>query len=163
MARAYIGTYNYEPGTPEEVHAETWLQHLHDNDPACCYIIGQVERATHYHVQFYMHFSTTQRLSAMKKRCPRTHWEPIKIDNGALEYCMKEDTRVEGPWEYGTKPCRLNKKRDVKARNKEILRLGPVKAVDEGLIDITKFAQAYRSIMLYNLMKEPPKQVQHQS
>jgi len=28
----------------------------------------------------------------------------VKINNGAHDYAMKEDTRVFGPWEYGTKP-----------------------------------------------------------
>jgi len=85
----------------------------------------------------------------MKKVCPQTHWEPVVRNNGADDYCMKEDTRVEGPFEFGTKPIRQNKKRDMKARNKEILRLGPVEAVKEGLIDVCKFRQAVSSITLY--------------
>lgn len=48
----------------------------------------------------------------MKKLCPRSHWEPVKRDNGVDAYCMKEDTRVEGPWEFGEKPVRHNKKED---------------------------------------------------
>jgi len=27
---------------------------------------------------------------------------PVKKDNGASKYCMKEESRIEGPWEYGT-------------------------------------------------------------
>jgi len=38
---------------------------------------------------------------------------------------MKEDTRVEGPWEFGIKPARRNKKGDVKTRNEAILKYGP--------------------------------------
>jgi len=26
---------------------------------------------------------------------------PVKKDNGAKDYCCKEETRVEGPWEFG--------------------------------------------------------------
>lgn len=26
---------------------------------------------------------------------------PIKKDNGTREYCMKDDTRIAGPWEFG--------------------------------------------------------------
>lgn len=36
----------------------------------------------------------------------------VKINNGAHNYCMKEDTRLEGPWEYGTKPVQRNSKED---------------------------------------------------
>lgn len=88
----------------------------------------------------------------MKKICQETHWEPVVRDNGAADYCMKEDTRVEGPFEFGTKPVRRNKKRDLKALNKEILRLGPIESCKEGLIDVRKFKLAYASIMLYKLM-----------
>lgn len=38
--------------------------------------------------------------------------EPVKRNNGADDYCMKEDTRVEGPWEFGEKPVRRNVKTD---------------------------------------------------
>jgi len=48
----------------------------------------------------------------MKKICPISHWEMVKVNNGAHDYCMKEDTRVEGPWEFGTKPVQRNSKLD---------------------------------------------------
>jgi len=34
------------------------------------------------------------------------------VDNGAAAYCMKEDTRLEGPWEFGIKPVKRNSKED---------------------------------------------------
>ena len=34
------------------------------------------------------------------------------MNNGADTYCMKEDTRLEGPFEFGTKPVKRNCKRD---------------------------------------------------
>lgn len=34
------------------------------------------------------------------------------INNGAHEYAMKEETRVDGPWEIGTKPVSRNNKKD---------------------------------------------------
>lgn len=48
----------------------------------------------------------------MKKHCPRAHFEPVKVDNGASSYCLKEDTRLEGPWEFGIKPVKRNSKED---------------------------------------------------
>lgn len=39
----------------------------------------------------------------MKKASPRAHWEPVKVNNGADKYCMKDETRVEGPFEFGIK------------------------------------------------------------
>jgi hypothetical protein len=32
------------------------------------------------------------------------------MDNGVAEYCNKKETRVEGPWTFGTKPLRQNVK-----------------------------------------------------
>lgn len=36
----------------------------------------------------------------------------MKINNGAHTYCMKEETRLDGPWEYGEKPVQRNNKTD---------------------------------------------------
>lgn len=51
-----------------------------------------------------------KRITAMKKVCKHTHWHPVGIDNGAAAYCMKEDTRIEGPFEFGEKPLHQNVK-----------------------------------------------------
>lgn len=48
----------------------------------------------------------------MKKICKRSHWEPIRNDERAFDYCMKEDTRVAGPWEFGERPIRRNNATD---------------------------------------------------
>lgn len=49
----------------------------------------------------------------MIKKCDqRLHIEKVKINNGADDYCMKEDTRVEGPWEFGVRPVKRNSKKD---------------------------------------------------
>lgn len=47
----------------------------------------------------------------MKKICPRTHWEAVRNDS-SFDYCMKEDTRVDGPWEFGQRPIRRNNATD---------------------------------------------------
>lgn len=60
----------------------------------------------------------------------------MKQDNGVAEYCNKEETRVEGPWEFGEKPYRRNDKMSVQEMNKKILELGIKRSVDEGLISI---------------------------
>ena len=64
------------------------------------------------HLQYYIHLQEKdkKRVTAMKKVCKHTHWTAIGKDNGADEYAMKEETRVEGPWEFGQKPLRQNVK-----------------------------------------------------
>lgn len=52
------------------------------------------------------------RASLLKKMDKRLHIEIVKVNNGADAYCMKEETRVEGPWEFGIKPVQRNSKAD---------------------------------------------------
>lgn len=59
-----------------------------------------------------MHFSKVKRAAHIKKKDMRLHIEIVKINNGADEYCMKEDTRIDGPWEFGVKPVKRNSKTD---------------------------------------------------
>jgi len=51
-------------------------------------------------------------MSVLQKLAPRGHFEKVKVNNGADDYCLKEDTRVEGPWELGSKPVKRNSKVD---------------------------------------------------
>lgn len=48
----------------------------------------------------------------IKKYDNKLHIDIVKKDNGAAKYCMKEDTRLEGPWEFGTRPVERNSKTD---------------------------------------------------
>lgn len=64
------------------------------------------------HIQFYLNFEKATAITALKKHCSKAHFEPVNVDNGAAAYCMKEDTRLEGPWEFGTKPVKRNSKTD---------------------------------------------------
>lgn len=52
------------------------------------------------------------RPTSFKKVDNKVHVEIVKINNGADAYCMKEDTRIEGPWEFGVKPVKRNSKVD---------------------------------------------------
>ena len=51
---------------------------------------------------------------------PVSHIELCKNPKGALEYCLKEDTRIDGPWEFGEptkkmagKTQKINKLKDL--------------------------------------------------
>ena len=65
-----------------------------------------------------MNLNATQRFTYVKAMDRRAHWEAIKVNNGAHTYCMKEDTRLEGPWEFGTRPVQRNNKTDWAAVKK---------------------------------------------
>lgn len=56
------------------------------------------------HYQGYIELTKPSRLAALKKApaLARAHLEGRKgTREQAREYCMKEDTRVDGPWEFG--------------------------------------------------------------
>jgi len=80
-------------------------------------------------------------MSYLKKLCSRTHWEICKINKAAEQYCLKEETRISGPWSFGERP-KVNQNADsVKAAktkraeaNREIHEKGPLAALQEGLI-----------------------------
>ena len=41
------------------------------------------------------------RLGALKKICPKAHFESVKVDNGVAAYCNKEKGRLGEPITFG--------------------------------------------------------------
>lgn len=52
------------------------------------------------------------RITALQKVDRQAHYEKVKMDTAAQRYVMKEDTRIDGPYEYGEKPIQRNNKHD---------------------------------------------------
>jgi len=72
--------------------------------PKVKYCVWQKEKGEQgtEHWQGYVQFSQNMRLAALKKMSPTAHWEERRGSHTqAKAYCMKEDTRVDGPWEHG--------------------------------------------------------------
>lgn len=110
VSKIFLGTYN----NPEsEEFAQRYLELWHTKAEAV-YVVGQMEVGIEGtpHIQFYLSFQKAKRVSALKKHCAKAHFESVKIDNGADRYCMKEETRVAGPWSYGHKPVQRHSKED---------------------------------------------------
>lgn len=108
------------------------------------------------HIQYFLNFTDKVRLAHLKKHCARSHFEIVRVNNGADDYCNKEETRLEGPWSFGVKPARLNKKGDKARKNKDLLEMGPEKAVAEGLIDVRQYLQLKKNIDAYKLCTAEP-------
>lgn len=53
-------------------------------------------------------------------------------------YCGKQDTRLQGPFEFGLPPASKAVKGDTAARNKMIMSIGTLKAVEQGLVPVEK-------------------------
>lgn len=88
-------------------------------------------------------------MGSLKQHCKLAHFQGVKCNNGADEYCNKEDTRLDGPWSYGVRPARLNTKGDLKRRNLELLEMGPEKAVEDGVISLANYPKVKSAIDLY--------------
>lgn len=69
------------------------------------YLVYQTERCKdtqRLHFQCYVVFKTRTKFSTLKNISNTCHWEMRqKSHTAAKAYCMKSDTRVAGPWEYG--------------------------------------------------------------
>lgn len=149
----FIGTLN-NPGTHyKDFMAEDWLAEAHKHSGAV-YTNGQLEKGKDgtVHLQYYMHFGKDKktRVTALKKVCKHTHWTPIGKDNGADQYAMKEETRVEGPWEFGEKPLRQNVKDECRQARQEKYKLCQEKTlnqlVEDGDIDISQVPVVKRAL-----------------
>lgn len=133
--RMCIGTLN-NPDMDTKDYLEAWSK-----KPGVVYVTGQKEKGKEGtpHIQYFLHLEKKQRISWFKTHCSKSHFEFVKYNNGADEYCNKEDTRLEGPFSFGVRPAQRNKKGDVKRRNAELLEIGVTKAVEEGLIPLSSY------------------------
>lgn len=116
MSRSYLCTYHLtEESTDEAV--EVWrdiLKNFHELLQAR-YTVGQLEKGEEtgaLHIQFYINFKNTVKTNRFKKVNPKIHFEKCKSEEASMDYVQKEETRVDGPQEYGEKPFHANRKVD---------------------------------------------------
>jgi hypothetical protein len=66
------------------------------------YAVWQLEKGDTPHLQGYIELTQGVRLSALQKMMPGAHFEErFGTREQCRNYCMKEQTRIEGPWEHG--------------------------------------------------------------
>jgi len=108
MSRTWLLTRN-NPSIP----AQDWMQMMYEQTKAV-YAVGQLERGEEgtLHIQAYFNYANTKKIGGLTKFDKKIHCEKVLTDNGADKYCCKEETRVEGPWTFGTKPMNRNNKAD---------------------------------------------------
>jgi len=86
----FIGTLNNPQEHYPDFMLQDWLEAIHKTSKAT-YTVGQLEKGKEgtIHVQYFMCFpkDNQKRITAMKKFCKHTHWQPVGIDNGAADYC----------------------------------------------------------------------------
>lgn len=96
------------------------------------------------HLQGYVEFKSRQELSALRKWF-QAHWSVRKGTNvQARDYCMKEDSRVEGPWEFGEfKPVSVGQRSDLDRVAEMIKEDGVSAAIDAFPAEYIKFSKGF--------------------
>lgn len=88
--------------------------------PVIIYACWQLEKCTKtgkLHTQMFIQMKTQTRIAGVKKAVGADcHVQFQRFGNveSMKDYCMKEDTRVEGPWEFGIFASQGSKKRTAK-------------------------------------------------
>lgn len=87
-------------------------------EDAMKFMVYQVERCAEtgrLHVQGAVKMLATTRMSGMKKilASPTAHLSEARDWTASVNYCKKEETRVEGPWEWGSNEVIQGQRSDI--------------------------------------------------
>jgi hypothetical protein len=111
-ARNFLCTRNFV-NEEMQIGTEEYLDAMYQKTGAR-YVNGQLEKGENgnIHIQFFLNFENSVNPKKINKIDPKAHVIPVHKDNGASTYCLKEETRIEGPYEFGEMPIQRNKKVD---------------------------------------------------
>ena len=97
-----MGTMN---GIDERFDGEAYLRTMVERG-LVKFAVGQLEKGEtgNVHLQYYIQRERQTTFATIKRQiCPHSHWE---VARGTLAQCVayvtKEDTRIDGPWQFGT-------------------------------------------------------------
>lgn len=101
-----------EPLVKEVQQSDIWFFTIQEptgdeivDNPRIKYICYQHERGHQtekLHAHFFVQFKSRVRFSTVKKMWPKSAKVQAPVyPEACRKYCMKEDTRVDGPWEHG--------------------------------------------------------------
>lgn len=93
--RNFIITLNNPKTTLEELWQEEKMVYL-------CGQLEEGEKEGTPHFQMFCRLKTPNRVTVVHKLFPGGHVEIAHHPEKAREYCMKQDTRKSGPWEFGS-------------------------------------------------------------
>lgn len=109
--RGWMLTINNPTEEDEEILKEDKYKYL-------VYQIEKGEEEETEHIQAFLYYENPRIWP--KKRYPTAHIEVSRCITASIKYCQKEDTRVRGPYEFGTKP-EQGRRTDLEELAKEIM------------------------------------------
>lgn len=154
--RSYILTIPYVYN-----HDRVKFRYIVDSLKCYDYFVFQLEKGddTGYkHYQLYLENDNPISFSTLKRIFPYAHIESREgTKKQAFDYCTKEDTRLHGFWEFGTRPNFSEDKAVLRSKKEQM-----VMSIKEGMSDVElllryptvfskKLIDEYRSILGINL------------
>jgi len=107
------------------------------------------------HHQGYIVFNKLLTLANVKHVLPRAHWEKRKGTHAeAWAYCMKPETRVEGPWTYGEgDQPEQGKRNDIEELHKDLIACKTMKEISQDHFPL--FLRYSKGIYAYAALHSP--------
>lgn len=145
--RSWILTINNPPDND-------LAKHVHEK--YACWQLEKGENGTP-HLQVYIQMNRVVTFQSVKDTYPTAHIEIAHRPDDAREYCRKEDTREEGPWERGDPPAqghRTDIEECVECIQSNLGSKRPLKAAVQGFTNT--FVKHSKGIMAaVNVLIEP--------
>lgn len=108
------------------------------------------------HFQIALGFTNQRHFQSVQKDFKK--WKPhIEASHDGYkntQYCTKEESRLEGPWTDGPLPAKRNTAGETAAKNKQLIEMGVVQAVDEGHIPVRDIVRVQACILLYKQLTQ---------
>jgi len=143
---------NLRENPPSNSEVETQVQILLQNHKAV-FAIWQIETCPttqREHIQGYARFSGNKRLGGMRKIFEANFQSAKGDEQSNINYCSKTESRVEGPWTFGT-PSRPGKRNDVESAVSIVRETGSIRKV----VEVVTSYQAIRCAELVLKYIEP--------
>lgn len=132
------------------------------------YLAYQLERCPtteRLHLQGYIQLNNKSRYSAIQKLggyWQTAHFKEVGVDNGASTYGMKEDTRINGPWQHGEKrenhPAKTSKMKEMIEIIKEGGSIVTCFEKDMEFVSVNK-RKVENAIELYRMLKRSKEEI----
>lgn len=144
-----------KPASSGPAQSRAWLFTLNNYSsvdvprtiPSYRYVVWQAERGASgtKHLQGYVVFTSPRKLSTVKNIFPTAHWESrLGSHEQAKQYCMKSDTREQGPWELGD-DSNIASGQGARTDLLSLKRL-----VDEGATDLQLWEEQFQPMLRYH-------------
>lgn len=134
-----------------------WLDSVF-NDDQVAWILAQVEMCPNsglLHIQGMLKMSFAVRFNIIKDILgDQAHIEACKDPKASIAYCSKEDSRIDGPFEYGERPKYTPSEKAMS--NKELLTKNVKELIDNDEVPLFSLQKLIINRGLYFNMEKPP-------